>query len=52
MFPPEECRLYAQQIPNARYRELTTRSGHLSQYALFPEDRQAIDDAIHEALVA
>ena len=52
MFPPQDCKSDAELIPNARFRELSTRSGHLSQYALFPEDRQAIDGAIREALAA
>lgn len=52
MFPPEDCRVDAQRIPNAQFKELTTRSGHLTTFGLFPEDRQAVDDAIREALTA
>jgi homoserine O-acetyltransferase len=52
MFPPEDCRFDAERIPNARYRELSTRSGHLSTFALFPEDREAVDGAIREALTS
>ena len=42
----------ARSIPGARYREVTTLSGHLTTFGLFPEDKQAVDDAIREALAA
>jgi homoserine acetyltransferase len=41
MFPPDDNRLDAERIPNARFHELQTRSAHLTTFALFPEDRQA-----------
>jgi homoserine O-acetyltransferase/O-succinyltransferase len=52
MFPPQDSRLDAERIPGARYREVTTTSGHLTTFALFDEDRQAVDDAIRDALAA
>lgn len=50
MFPPGDCQLDAQRIPGARYREITSTSGHLTTFGLFPEDHRAVDDAIREAL--
>ncbi len=52
MFPPQDNELDARNIPGAHYREATTISGHLTTFGLFPEDRQAVDDAIREALAA
>ncbi len=52
MFPPQDNEIDARNIPGARYRELTTISGHLTTFGLFPEDRQAVDDTIREALSA
>ena len=52
MFPPEDCRLDAARIPGARFCELTTTSGHLTTFGLFPEDKQAVDDAIREVLAS
>lgn len=52
MFGPQDCRRHAERIAGARYREVTTTSGHLTTFALFPEDRQAVDDAIRDALAA
>ena len=34
--------------PGAQFRELTTTSGHLTTFGLFPEDKHVIDDAIRE----
>jgi homoserine O-acetyltransferase len=50
MFGPEESRRHATWIPGAQYREVTTTSGHLTTFALFPEDREAVDAAIRDAL--
>ena len=53
MFPPQDCKLDAERIPGARFRELTTtRSGHLTTFGLFPEDKGAVDGAISEALAS
>ncbi len=50
MFPPGDCRLDAERIPGSHFRELTTTSGHLTTFGLFPEDKRAVDDAIRETL--
>jgi homoserine O-acetyltransferase len=50
MFPPEDCREDAARITNARFREINSISAHLTTFGLFPEDKQAVDDAIREAL--
>lgn len=52
MFPPEDCRLDAERIPNAQFREVASASGHLTTFALFDEDKQAIDTLIRDALAA
>jgi homoserine O-acetyltransferase len=52
MFPPEECRVDAERIPQARYRELSSVGGHLATFALFDQDRQAVDDALREVLAS
>ena len=52
MFPPQDCKLDAERIPGARFRELTTRSGHLTTFGLFPEDKRAVDDAIRDVLAS
>ena len=52
MFPPIDNEVDARSIPGAQYREVTTISGHLTTFGLFPEDKQAVDDAIREALAA
>lgn len=50
MFPPGDCRFDAERIPGAQFKELTTASGHLSTFGLFPGDKQAVDNAIREVL--
>ena len=50
MFPPAECKRDAERIPNAQYRELVSVGGHLATFALFPQDRQALDAALQEVL--
>ena len=52
MFSPQDNEVWARSIPGARYREVTTISGHLTTFGLFPEDKKAVDDAIREALAA
>ena len=40
MFPPQDCKLDAERIPGARFRQLATRyPGHLTTFGLFPEDK-------------
>lgn len=50
MFGPQDSAEHAKCIPGAQYREVTTTSGHLTTFALFPEDRDAVDAAIRDAL--
>lgn len=50
MFPTAECKFDAERIPNAKYREISSRCGHLATFALFDEDKQAIDNVIREVL--
>jgi homoserine O-acetyltransferase len=52
MFPPDECRVDAERIPQARFRELGSLGGHLATFALFDQDRQALDDALREVLAS
>lgn len=52
MFPPEECKMDADRIPHAKFREINSIGGHLATFALFEQDRQAVDDAIQEALMS
>lgn len=50
MFPPEECRFDAERIPHAQFREIRSRCGHMATFALFEDDKKAIDDVIREVL--
>lgn len=50
MFGPAESERDAGAIAGAKYREVTTTSGHLTTFALFPDDRDAVDAAIRDAL--
>ncbi|MGH8906557.1 MAG: alpha/beta fold hydrolase [Egibacteraceae bacterium] len=50
MYPPEECKLDADRIPNAKFQEISGVSGHLATFALTEQDRQAIDNALRELL--
>ena len=50
MFPAEECKVDADRIPQAKFQEISALAGHLATFALFDQDRQAVDDAIQEAL--
>jgi homoserine O-acetyltransferase len=52
MFPPEECTVDADRIPHAKFREISSLGGHLATFALFEQDRQALDGAIQEALAS
>jgi homoserine O-acetyltransferase/O-succinyltransferase len=50
MFPPEECKVDAERIPNAQFREISTAFGHLATFALSEQDTQAVDKVLWEAL--
>ena len=50
MFPVDECRLDAERIPNARFREIRSTCGHLATFALTSEDKKSIDKALWEVL--
>lgn len=50
MFPAEECKVDADRIPQAKFREISSLGGHLATFALFEQDKRAVDDAIHEVL--
>jgi homoserine O-acetyltransferase len=52
MFPAVECKMDADRIPHAKFQEISTLGGHLATFALFDQDRQAVDDAIQEALAS
>lgn len=52
MFPPQECKLDAERIPNAQYREVSSIGGHLTTFALTEQDRQAMDDVLQQVLTA
>lgn len=52
MFPPEECKVDADRIPRAKFREINSLGGHLATFAMFQQDRRAVDDAIQEALTS
>ena len=52
MFPPDECKLDADRIPQAEFREVSSIGGHMATFALFPQDKQAVNNAIQEALAA
>src|SRR5579863_2060828 len=50
MFPPEECKLDAERIANAQFREIRTNFGHLATFALSQQDTQAVDNVLREVL--
>ena len=50
MFPAEECKVDADRIQHAKFREISSLGGHLATFALFEQDKQAVDGAIREAL--
>lgn len=52
MFPPEDCRLDAERIPKAQFREIKSAFGHLATFALSEQDKQAVDNVLREALAA
>jgi homoserine O-acetyltransferase len=50
MFTGEDSKKYADLIQGAKFRQLTTLGGHLATFAMFDQDRLAVDGAIQEAL--
>jgi homoserine O-acetyltransferase/O-succinyltransferase len=50
MFPPEECKLDAERIPNGQYREIESDFGHLATFALSDKDKQGLDNVLRELL--
>jgi homoserine O-acetyltransferase len=50
MFTGSDSQKYANLIPGAKYRELKTLAGHLANFAMFEQDRLAVDGAIQEAI--
>jgi homoserine O-acetyltransferase/O-succinyltransferase len=52
MFPAEECKVDADRISRVKFREISSLGGHLTTFALFEQDKQAVDDAIHESLTS
>ncbi len=52
MFPPEECKLDAERIPKAQFKEIRSACGHLATFALTNEDRGAIDAVLREILAS
>jgi homoserine O-acetyltransferase len=52
MFPPEDCARDAARIPHAQFQEIHSIGGHLSTFALFEPDRNAIDDFLRNVLAS
>lgn len=52
MFPPAECRFDAERIEGAKFIEIQSRCGHLATFALFAEDKAAIDAVLRDLLAA
>ncbi|MER6944256.1 alpha/beta fold hydrolase [Nonomuraea sp. NPDC000554] len=50
LFPPDECRQYAEWIPSAEFRQIDSIFGHLATFGLSEQDVKAIDDVIRHAL--
>ena len=50
MFPPEECKLDAERISGAQFRQINTAFGHLATFALSAQDTQAVDNVLREVL--
>jgi homoserine O-acetyltransferase len=51
-FPPEDCRLDAEAIPDGEFRPIETPMGHFGMFCLREQDRLAIDAVIAEMLKA
>ena len=52
MFTPEDCRRDADRVPGAVFHEVASVGGHLATFALFEQDRKAIDAVLAEVLAA
>jgi homoserine O-acetyltransferase len=50
MFPPEDCKLDAERIPNGHYRQIESDFGHLATFGLSEQDKQALDNILREVL--
>jgi homoserine O-acetyltransferase len=50
LFPPEECKLDAEKITNAEFREINSAWGHMATYALSEQDKLAVDNVLQEIL--
>lgn len=50
MFPPEECKLDAERIPNAQFRQIDTAFGHLATFSLSEQDTRAVDAVLKDLL--
>ena len=48
MFPPEDCKLDAERIPNGHYRPMASDFGHLATFAFSEQDQRALDDVLRE----
>ncbi len=51
MFPPEECKLDAERIPNAQFWQISSDFGHLATFALSEQDTRAVDAVLEELLM-
>ncbi|GBL13348.1 homoserine O-acetyltransferase [Microcystis aeruginosa NIES-1211] len=52
MFQPEECKVDAQRIPNAQFREIGGVSGHLTTFSLTPRDGEVMGEILQEVLAS
>jgi homoserine O-acetyltransferase/O-succinyltransferase len=50
MFPPDECRIDADRIPNATFQQVPSVFGHLATFALSEQDVRAVDGALRTLL--
>lgn len=50
LFPPDECKSFADQITHAEFREISTAFGHMATFGFTEEDRQAINNVLEELL--
>jgi homoserine O-acetyltransferase len=50
LFPPEECKLDAEKITNAEFREISTTFGHMATFGITEQDRNAVDNILEEVL--
>jgi homoserine O-acetyltransferase len=50
LFPPAECKAFADAIPGAQFREIASEFGHLATFGLSEQDVASIDAAITDIL--